>query len=67
MIVREFIEWLKTQDQDAVVNVFTCGTKYEYRGKCAYTDWFCKEVFSPTDHSEYSAILGRELTLGRSI
>lgn len=64
MIVREFIEWLKTQDQEAIVEVLvhTDGTGYyDQGGNCSAED------FNPSDkeygcarHFEYTDFRGNQ-------
>ena len=56
MTVSEFIEWLKTQDQDAIVTCLvhnTAGSYYEQGGTCSQ-DEFTEE------HSEYIDFRGNQ-------
>jgi len=56
MTVSKFIEWLKTQDQDAIVVCLTHdtnGSYYEQGGTCSH-DEFTEE------HSEYTDFRGNE-------
>ncbi len=53
MTVAEFIEWLKTQDQGATVEVLTA----EISGYSVSDRW---EVFDPEQHSDYTDLRGNQ-------
>lgn len=48
MLVKDFIEWLKTQDQDAIVEVPVKLEAIEY-----YGDIWGMQNFSPEEHAEF--------------
>lgn len=48
MKVSEFIEWLKTQDQEATVDVLVIEPSRNWSGESHH--W---EPFTPDDHSDY--------------
>lgn len=62
MKVSEFIEWLKTQDQDAIVEclVHTGGTGYYDQGGNVVVEDFTSEVLYETvgKHFEYTNFAG---------
>lgn len=61
MIVSEFIEWLKTQDQGATVEIL-CGERSSgYEG-----DSYHKEDFDSTKHVEYTDMRGNPFAVGKS-
>ena len=59
MTVRELIEWLATQDQDADVEVLERIEGREYFG-----DTFVRRPFHPADCAEYTDMRGNELAKG---
>jgi len=64
MIVSEFIEWLKTKDQDAVVEVLyhTSGTGYYDQGGNISTEEFdpSKQFHGCPAHHEYTDFRGNQ-------
>lgn len=55
MKVKEFIEWLKTQDQDLTVNVMTCSGDWGFDGENEYYQSYnYKQEFNPDNHAEIS-------------
>ena len=57
MTVKEFIEWLQTQDQGATVEII------EHLGGIGYYDQggtVFKEIFDPGKHSDYSDLRGNQ-------
>ena len=54
MKVSEFIEWLKTQDQDADIEIF--GHRYNSAYRCE--EVYRVEFYDPRTQSEYSDLRG---------
>ena len=60
MIVSDFIEWLKTQDQGATVEILV-----GVRGRTWEGDSYRKEDFDPETHVEYSDMRGNQFAVGK--
>lgn len=60
MIVKEFIEWLQTQDQGATVEVIVGVPGRSYAG-----DSYRFEEFNPEKHSEYIDMRGNQFVKGK--
>ena len=60
MIVSEFIEWLKTQDQGATVDVLAV-----YEGRAYQCDDVVAEQFTVEDHYEYLDMRGNPHAKGK--
>lgn len=59
MVVSELIEWLKTQDQGATVDVVRGLRGREWEG-----DSYCQVEFSPGELSEYIDMRGNQFAVG---
>ena len=59
MIVSDFIEWLKTQDQGATVEVVVREPATGWGG-----DTFRVETFDPEHHSDYTDMRGNRFAKG---
>jgi len=60
MIVSEFIEWLKTQDQGATVEVL-----HGIRSRAWEGDSYRKVDFDPEKHYEYIDMRGNQFAVGK--
>lgn len=60
MTVREMIEWLKTQDQDATVEVLE-----RIEGRDYFGDKFERRPFHPADYAEYTDMRGNRFAKGQ--
>ena len=58
--VRQLIEWLNTQDQDAQVEVLERVEGREY-----YGDTFERRAFHPVDYAEYTDMRGNKWAKGK--
>jgi hypothetical protein len=59
MTVSEMIEWLKTQDQGATVDIL-CGQ----HGRGYEGDSYSRVYFDPKEHAEYTDMRGNQFAKG---
>jgi len=60
MIVSDFIEWLKTQDQGATVRVL-----HGIHARAWEGDSYRRVDFDPEKHSDYTDMRGNHLAVGK--